>query len=76
MVEAHSLACASGSSSVSISWREALMQVSVFSPGGLGSCGELYGVDFTTVVIDALDHKVQLRDHYGGTLTNVILATL
>ena len=53
-----------------------IMEVNVFSPGGLGNCGELYGVDFTAVVVDALEHKVHLRDHYDRALTNVILATL
>ncbi len=41
-----------------------LMEVNVFSPGGLGSCESLYKVKFTDAVIDALEHKVELRDHY------------
>ena len=53
-----------------------LMEVNVFSPGGLGSCESLYKVKFTDAVIDALEHKVELRDHYRSTLTNVSLATL
>jgi glutathione synthase len=53
-----------------------LMEVNVFSPGGLGTCETLYGVEFTSAVIAALEHKVELRDQYGGRLTNVILATL
>ncbi|MET0713793.1 MAG: glutathione synthetase, partial [Mycetocola sp.] len=36
---------------------EKLMEVNVFSPGGLGSCGALYDVDFTTVVIEDLERK-------------------
>ena len=53
-----------------------LMEVNVFSPGGLGTCETLYKAVFTDVVIDALEHKVELRDHYRGTLSNVNLATL
>ena len=44
-----------------------LMEVNVFSPGGLGSCETLYGTRFTDAVIDALEHKVELRHHYGNT---------
>ncbi len=53
-----------------------LMEVNVFSPGGLGTCEDLYETKFTDVVIDALEHKVDLRDQYRGTLSNVSLATL
>jgi glutathione synthase len=53
-----------------------LMEVNVFSPGGLGNCETLYGVKFTDAVIDALEHKVDLSGHYRGTLENVDLATL
>jgi glutathione synthase len=53
-----------------------LMEVNVFSPGGLGSCETLYKARFTDAVIDALEHKVELRDQYRGTLTNLSLATL
>jgi len=53
-----------------------LMEVNVFSPGGLGTCENLYKTKFTDVVIDALEHKVDLRDQYRGTLSNVNLATL
>jgi glutathione synthase len=53
-----------------------LMEVNVFSPGGLGNCETLYKTKFTDVVIDALEHKVNLSDQYRGTLSNVSLATL
>ncbi|HKX73975.1 MAG TPA: glutathione synthetase [Acidimicrobiia bacterium] len=52
-----------------------LMEVNVFSPGGLGSCQRLYDVDFASPVIAALEHKVELRRHYP-TLGNAELATL
>jgi glutathione synthase len=53
-----------------------LMEVNVFSPGGLGSCEGLYKASFTDAVIEALEHKVDLRRHYGGPLGNARLATL
>ncbi|HLM19262.1 MAG TPA: glutathione synthetase [Acidimicrobiia bacterium] len=53
-----------------------LMEVNVFSPGGLGNCETLYGVNFTGAVLDALEHKVDLQGHYRGVLENAELATL
>ncbi|MFL6203722.1 MAG: glutathione synthetase [Acidimicrobiales bacterium] len=53
-----------------------LMEINVFSPGGLGSCEALYKAPFTEAVIDALEHKVELRRHYGQSLGNARLATL
>ena len=53
-----------------------LMEVNVFSPGGLGSAEKLYEVNFADVVIDALEHKADLRRHYPEHLDNARLATL
>ena len=53
-----------------------LMEVNVFSPGGLGSCEALYGVDFAPAVIEDLERKVAMRKHYGRELANASLATL
>jgi glutathione synthase len=53
-----------------------LMEVNVFSPGGLGSCEGLYKASFTDAVIEALERKVGLRRHYGATVSNIRLATL
>ena len=52
-----------------------LMEINVFSPGGLGSCGELYGVNFAKTVIEDLERKVELRRIYGDSLSNRRLAT-
>ncbi|MEX2622599.1 MAG: glutathione synthetase [Acidimicrobiia bacterium] len=52
-----------------------LMEVNVFSPGGLGSSEKLYEVDFTEPVIEALEHKMDVRGTYDK-LDNVRLATL
>ena len=53
-----------------------LMEVNVFSPGGLGSCGRLYDVDFTSAVIEDLERKTGIREHYGAALPNAQLATM
>jgi glutathione synthase len=53
-----------------------LMEVNVFSPGGLGTCESLYKARFTDAVIEALERKVDLRRHYGATVPNTRLATL
>jgi glutathione synthase len=52
-----------------------LMEVNVFSPGGLGSSQHLYEVDFTQPVIEALERKIELRRSYPA-LPNARLATL
>jgi glutathione synthase len=53
-----------------------LMEVNVFSPGGLHTCEKLYGANFAETVIDALEYKVDLRNHYGPGLSNSTVATL
>jgi glutathione synthase len=53
-----------------------LMEINVFTPGGLGSAQAATGVDFARVVIDDLERKVRSKQHYGGALSNVQIATL
>jgi glutathione synthase len=53
-----------------------LMEVNVFSPGGLGSVEKLYDVNFAPVIIQDLERKVGMRAHYGRQLDNASLATL
>ena len=53
-----------------------LMEINVFSPGGLGVVEELYGIPANDMVIEALEHKVELRSEYGSELQNAQLATL
>jgi glutathione synthase len=56
---------------------DTLMEVNVFSPGGLGTCEELYGIDYCALVIADLERKVDLRRHYGAAdCDNTRLATL
>jgi glutathione synthase len=54
-----------------------LMEVNVFSPGGLGSAQQLHGVDFTVPIIEALERKVNYRACYAESpLSNLDVATL
>ncbi|MGH8911858.1 MAG: glutathione synthetase [Acidimicrobiia bacterium] len=53
-----------------------LMEVNVFSPGGLGSVSALHEVDFASAVVEAMEKKVLLRESYGPALANATLATL
>jgi glutathione synthase len=53
-----------------------LMEANVFSPGGLGSAGELYEVDFAAAVIEDLERKTSVRASYGPSLRNDVLATM
>ncbi len=53
-----------------------LMEVNVFSPGGLHTMSGMYDVDFFTPVIEALARKAAVRSHYRRTIDNIELATL
>ncbi len=53
-----------------------LMEINVFSPGGLGSSQRHTGVDFSQTVIRDLERKVKYKDYYGAGIRNVDLATM
>ncbi len=53
-----------------------LMEVNVFSPGGLHSCKRLYDIDFTETIVAELERKVGVHAHYGDGLDNRERATL
>ncbi len=53
-----------------------LIEVNVYSPGGLFSASHLNEVDFTEPFIDSLEHKVYLKNLYLGKITNRDIATL
>jgi len=53
-----------------------LMEINVFSPGGLNVMGEMYGQDFSTPVIEAIEKKVYYKKFYSDYLFNSRLATL
>ena len=53
-----------------------LLEINVFTPGGLGRLAAMYGVDFSETVILSLEEKLRIRSSYGSTLANARLATL
>ena len=55
---------------------EKLMEINVFSPGGLGSAQRVEGVNFNNAVIDALERKVAYSTSYRRHFDNVDMATL
>lgn len=55
---------------------EKLMEINVFSPGGLGSAQSFEGVNFAHGVLAALDRKVQYMSYYRRDFNNVDMATL
>ena len=53
-----------------------LMEINVFSPGGLGSAHQFEGVNFNETVIKALEREVAYLGHCHRNLTNEEMATL
>jgi len=53
-----------------------LMEINVFSPGGLGSAQSFENVNFTVPVLNALERKVQYMGYYRREFNNVDMATL
>jgi len=53
-----------------------LMEINVFSPGGLGSAQRFEKVNFAQAVLKALEQKVQYMRSYRRQFNNVDLATL
>ena len=56
--------------------KDKLMEINVFSPGGLGSAQKFEGVNFSHAVIHALERKVQYSCYYQRKFENVDMATL
>jgi len=53
-----------------------LMEINVFSPGGLGSAQRFEKVNFTHAVLHALENKVQYMSYYQRNFDNAEMATL
>jgi glutathione synthase len=53
-----------------------LMEINVFSPGGLGSAQKFTNINFNKYVIAALERKVNYMKYYGRNFDNVDLCTL
>jgi glutathione synthase len=53
-----------------------ILEINVFTPGGLRSMSQMYETDFVESVIVALESKVALRAAYASSIANRQLATL
>ena len=53
-----------------------LMEINVFSPGGLGSAQKFTKINFSRYVIEALARKVQYMQYYGRNFDNIDMCTL
>jgi glutathione synthase len=53
-----------------------LMEINVFSPGGLGSAQKFTKINFNRYVINALERKVNYMNFYGRNFDNVDMCTL
>ena len=53
-----------------------LMEINVFSPGGLGSAQKFTKINFSRYVIGALERKVRYAKDYGQNFSNVDLCSL
>ena len=53
-----------------------LMEINVFSPGGLGSARKFTRINFNKYVIGALERKVEYMQYYGRNFDNVQMCTL
>ena len=53
-----------------------ILEVNVFSPGGLAHIRDLAKVDFTDTIIESIEKKVSMQQASAGMLSNRLLATL
>ena len=53
-----------------------LMEINVFSPGGLGSAQQFEKTNFSVHVIEAIERKVEYMRYYGRNFDNVDMCTL
>ncbi|MNL83950.1 glutathione synthetase [compost metagenome] len=53
-----------------------MLEINVFTPGGLPHIQALHKIDFAEEIMIALENKLAIREAYGGALSNRALATL
>lgn len=53
-----------------------VLEINVFSPGGIYSAQRFTGVDFCAAIIGSLEQKVAIRKEFPGRYTNAELAAL
>lgn len=53
-----------------------LIEINVLSPGGLDHFGEINLPDFSDLVIDSIEKKMEYKKMYNGQIENKVLATM
>lgn len=53
-----------------------LLEINVFSPGGINACQQTEKVDFVQAILDAIEHKIEVAKHAPGVFDNRRLAVL
>lgn len=53
-----------------------ILEINVFTPGGLPNIATLTGVDLSIDVIIGLEQKIEIQKNYAGKMSNKLLATL
>ncbi len=56
--------------------KDKLIEINVLSPGGLDHFGEIGLPDFSDVIIDSIEKKVEYKKLYGHNISNRELATM
>ncbi|WP_341486531.1 glutathione synthase [Pararhizobium sp. A13] len=53
-----------------------ILEINVFTPGGLPDIVGMHKIDFSEEIIEALENKLVIRKTYAGSISNRALATL
>ena len=53
-----------------------ILEVNVFSPGNLASCGKLAGVNFAEPIIESIERKIEIRAEFPHGFDNRALAVM
>lgn len=56
--------------------KDKLIEINVLSPGGMDHFGEIGLPDFSDMVIDSIEKKVEYKKLYKGQIENKVLATM
>lgn len=53
-----------------------ILEVNVFSPGNLYSCGKLAGANFAVPILESIERKVEIAAEFAGAFDNKALAVM
>lgn len=55
---------------------DTILEVNVFSPGNLGSCSEMAGVNFAAAILASIERKLEIASEFPGHFGNRSLAVM